>query len=170
MGWSCHGADARCEGRPERGLSSRTSASFLQVFACCWLDSLGICLNSTSYYRASGTGSRVEHSRLPFHLQPPSPSHMCSPSLPAFTQASLRLEHTLSLLCLANLASSSRIPQVSCPWESLTGQCLLPSMLMVGVGEPLCLLPSVLFDSLTHSAYHTVLMSWPSSLNRLNTS
>lgn len=67
----------------------------LQIFACCRLDPLWIRLNSTSYSRASGTGSRVEHSMLPFHLQPP--SHICLPSLQAFAQATLSAWNTHAL-------------------------------------------------------------------------
>lgn len=91
------------------------------------------------------------------------------PSRTLHRPLSLPGTHTLSLLCLANLTASSKIPQVSSPPESLTGQCLL-CLVLTGVGKPLYILPLALFDSLTHSTQHTALVPWPNSLNRLNMS
>lgn len=39
-----------------------------------------------------------------------------------------------------------------------------------GIGKSLCMFSLTLFDSPTHSTYHTVLVSWPNSPNRLKTS
>lgn len=88
------------------------------------------------------------------------------PSRPLHQPFSLPGTLSVSLLCLANLTSFSKTPQVSSPPENLTGQCL-PHSVPTGVGEPLCMLPLTLFDSRTHTTQHTVIVSWPNSYQQI---
>lgn len=99
-----------------------------------------------------------------FYLQ--HPSHICLPSLQAFAPTIHSAWNTHCLLCLANLTSFSKTPQVSSPPENLTGQCLLHSV-PTGVGKPLCMLPLTLFDSRTRTTQHTVIVSWPNSYQQI---